>query len=121
MSQSNAVTTITLAHETPPVVVRWMYSLRLDMGGCAEFATGEGFRDNDIAECVGVLALDGCIEEEDGQPVMRRRTCRNGDEPSTSFYRRVLLQLREERRTQNAFPAWYCRNPCAAMWKRSAT
>lgn len=30
---------------------------------------------------------------------MRRRTRKNGDEPGTSFYRRVLLQLREERRT----------------------
>lgn len=99
MSQSNAVSTITLAHETPPVVVRWMYALLLDMGGCAEFVTGEGFRDNDIAECLGVLALDGSSEEEDGQPVVRRRTRRNGNEPSTSFYRRVLLQLREERRT----------------------
>ncbi len=57
MSQSNAVSTITLAHETLAVVVRWMYALLLDMDGCAEFVTGEGFRDNDIAECLGVLAL----------------------------------------------------------------
>ncbi len=57
MSQSNAVSTITLAHETLAVVERWMYALLLDMGGCTEFVTGEGFRDNDIAECLGVLAL----------------------------------------------------------------
>jgi len=52
------------------------------MGGCAEFVTGEGFN---IAECLGVLALDGDSEEEDGQPVMRRRARRNGDEANTSF------------------------------------
>jgi len=52
------------------------------MGGCAEFVTGEGFN---IAECLGVLALDGDSEEEDGQPVMRRRARRNGDEVNTSL------------------------------------
>lgn len=62
MSHSSAISSIGLTHETPPIVVRWMYALLLDMGGCAEFVTGEEFGDNDIAVCLGVLALDGCSE-----------------------------------------------------------
>lgn len=98
MSHSSAIPSIGLTHQTPPIVVRWMYALLLDMGGIAEFMTREGFRDNDIAETLGVLTLDGSSIDEDGQPVVRRRARRSGEDADASFYRRVLLQLRANRR-----------------------
>ncbi len=43
--------------ETSPLTVRWMYALLLDMGGCGQFVVGDGFRDAEIAQALGVLSL----------------------------------------------------------------
>ncbi|WP_312703405.1 AAA family ATPase [Stutzerimonas nitrititolerans] len=101
MSLSDEVSTIGLTHDTAPVVVRWMYALLLDMGGCTEFVAGEGFRDNDIAAALGVLGLDSNVEPDgsgEGQPALYRRARKYGEEANASFYRRVFLELRDKRK-----------------------